>query len=164
MKKIILTTLFAGLSLFASGQTQDKKNMEITPEEYSIILHEEIDSFKKKLPINLDKTNNIVLYSAAIEKDTINYYVKLNLMAFEKDTKLKVTTENLKILQPTILGSFRNAQISGLCSNEETLKIFQKGYSIQYNYEFDNSVKIGSNKINMNTCKNLYQKAQKPGM
>ncbi len=159
MKKIVLTTLLVGLSLFANS-SQEKEPLEVTSEEYSLIIHEEIESFKKKLPINLDHTSNIKLYSAAIDKEVINYYVKLNLTAFEKDSKLKVTTDNIKLLQPAILGSFRNAQISGLCSNEETLKIFKRGYSIQYNYEFDNSMKIGSNKINLNTCKNIYEKSK----
>lgn len=157
MKKIVLTTLLMGLSLFASS-SQEKESLEVTPEEYSIIIHEEIETFKKQLPINLDNTNNIKLYSAAIDKETINYYVKLNSIAFEKDSKLKITTENIKILKPAILGSFRNAQITGLCSNEETLKIFQRGYSIQYNYEFDNGMQIGFNKVNLNTCKSIYQK------
>lgn len=160
MKKILFATLLSGLSLFAVSSTPSgEEAMEVTAEEYSVIIHEEIASFNKKLPLSLGSPN-VQLYNAAIEKDTINYSVKLNVKAFEKDSKMQVNSETLPIFTPAILGSFRNAQISGLCTNEDTLKIFKKGYSIQYSYEFDNGIKIGSNKINLNTCKSLYEKSK----
>ncbi len=161
MKKMFLIALISGLSLFAADKANvsGEEAMEVTAEEYSVIIHEEIDSFSKKLPLSLGSPN-VQLYAANIEKDTINYSVKLNLKAFEKDSKMQVNSENLPILTPAILGSFRNAQVSGLCTNEDTLKIFKRGYSIQYSYEFDNGVKIGANKINLNTCKSIYQKSK----
>ena len=124
---------------------------------YTQMLKEELEKFNKSLPISFGGPN-IALTKTYLENNIVNYNVVINAKSFEKDTKREVTAASINELKPVILSTFKPAQVNGICSNDQTMKIINQGFTFSYNYSFDNGIKIGSNTIGLKNCKNLFTK------